>query len=67
MLSDDVAEKGYALMCMAIPQTDVKIKVVKEVGRGTARDTYLFVVHYSGMYVTSWQILTATDASYIVR
>lgn len=31
MLSDDVAEKGYALMCMAVPQTDVKIRVVSEV------------------------------------
>lgn len=30
MLSDDVAEKGYALMCMAVPQSDVKIKVVSE-------------------------------------
>jgi len=33
MLSDDVAEKGYALLCMAVPQTDCKIMTVSEVGR----------------------------------
>jgi hypothetical protein len=32
MLSDDVAEKGYALLCMAMPQTDCKIMTVTEVG-----------------------------------
>lgn len=32
MLSDDVAEKGYALLCMAVPQTDCKITTVSEVG-----------------------------------
>lgn len=32
MLSDDVAEKGYALLCMAVPQTDCKIMTVSEVG-----------------------------------
>ncbi len=32
MLSDDVAEKGYALLCMAMPQTDCKILTVSEVG-----------------------------------
>lgn len=31
MLSDDVAEKGYALLCMAMPQTDCKIITVSEV------------------------------------
>lgn len=31
MLSDDVAEKGYALLCMAMPQTDCKIMTVSEV------------------------------------
>jgi ferredoxin len=31
MLSDDVAEKGYALLCMAMPQTDCKIVTVTEV------------------------------------
>lgn len=32
MLSDDVAEKGYALLCMAMPQTDCKLMTVSEVG-----------------------------------
>jgi ferredoxin len=31
MLSDDVAEKGYALLCMAMPQSDCKIVTVTEV------------------------------------
>jgi hypothetical protein len=31
MLSDDVAEKGYALLCMAMPQSDCKIMTVTEV------------------------------------
>jgi ferredoxin len=31
MLSDDVAEKGYALLCMAVPQSDCKIMTVSEV------------------------------------
>lgn len=31
MLSDDVAEKGYVLMCMGMPQTDCKIMTVSEV------------------------------------
>ncbi|WIA21254.1 hypothetical protein OEZ85_000489 [Tetradesmus obliquus] len=30
MLSDDVAEKGYALLCMAMPQSDCKIVTVTE-------------------------------------
>eukprot|EP00877_Chromochloris_zofingiensis_P008347 jgi/Chrzof1/3766/Cz13g08015.t1_FDX4[v5.2] len=30
MLSDDVAEKGYALLCMAMPQSDCKIVTVNE-------------------------------------
>ncbi|KAF8056751.1 hypothetical protein HT031_006249 [Scenedesmus sp. PABB004] len=30
MLSDDVAAKGYALLCMAQPQSDVKIMTVSE-------------------------------------
>jgi hypothetical protein len=31
MLSDDVAQKGYALLCMAVPQSDCKIMTVSEV------------------------------------
>jgi ferredoxin len=31
MLSDDVADKGYALLCMAIPTSDCKIVTVSEV------------------------------------
>jgi hypothetical protein len=31
MLSDDVAEKGYALLCMAMPTSDCKIMTVSEV------------------------------------
>lgn len=34
MLSDDVAEKGYALLCMAVPQTDCKFMTVSEVRDG---------------------------------
>lgn len=30
MLSEDVAEKGYALLCMAQPKTDCKILTVSE-------------------------------------
>eukprot|EP00882_Tetradesmus_deserticola_P013038 GHRQ01013827.1.p1 GENE.GHRQ01013827.1~~GHRQ01013827.1.p1 ORF type:complete len:135 (+),score=44.04 GHRQ01013827.1:208-612(+) len=30
MLSDDVADKGYALLCMAMPQSDCKITTVTE-------------------------------------
>jgi ferredoxin len=38
MLSDDVAEKGYALLCMAVPQTDVKIMTVSEVSLWRLQD-----------------------------
>jgi len=30
MLSDDVVDKGYALLCVCVPQTDVKIKTITE-------------------------------------
>jgi ferredoxin len=30
MLSDDVVEKGYALLCVAVPQTDVKVQTITE-------------------------------------
>ena len=30
MLRDDVQEKGYTLLCIAIPQTDVEVKVIEE-------------------------------------
>jgi hypothetical protein len=32
MLSDDVADKGYALLCMAMPQSDCVVLTVTEVG-----------------------------------
>lgn len=32
MLSDDVIEQGFALLCTAIPMGDVAVKVVEEVG-----------------------------------
>ena len=38
MLSDDVAEKGYVLMCMAMPQSDCEIVTVTEVSASRARD-----------------------------
>ncbi len=31
MLSDDVADKGYALLCMAVPQSNCKVVTVSEV------------------------------------
>lgn len=30
MLSDDVKEKGYVLLCCALPQGDVEVKVIEE-------------------------------------
>lgn len=30
MLSDDVAQKGYALLCVSVPQSDCKIQTVEE-------------------------------------
>lgn len=39
MLSDDVAEKGYALLCMAMPQSDCKIVTVNEVSMHWLFDT----------------------------
>jgi hypothetical protein len=30
MLSDDVKEKGYVLLCCAEPQSDVVVKVIPE-------------------------------------
>eukprot|EP00890_Picochlorum_soloecismus_P006290 jgi/Picsp_1/6662/NSC_04005-R1_ferredoxin len=30
MLRDDVQEKGYTLLCIAIPQSDVSVKVIEE-------------------------------------
>ncbi len=30
MLSDDVKEKGYVLLCCALPQSDVEVKVIEE-------------------------------------
>lgn len=34
MLSEDVAEKGYALLCVSQPMSDCKIKTIPEVGSG---------------------------------
>ncbi len=31
MLSDDVVEKGYALLCVAVPQSDCKVQTISEV------------------------------------
>jgi hypothetical protein len=36
MLSEDVAEKGYALLCVAIPQSDCKLTTISEVRCMTA-------------------------------
>lgn len=30
MLSDDVVEKGYALLCVSMPQSDCKVRVILE-------------------------------------
>ncbi len=32
MLDDEAKEKGYALMCVAEPQSDCRIRVIEEVG-----------------------------------
>jgi hypothetical protein len=37
MLSDDVQEKGFALLCMATPQSDVEVVTCNEVRRRAAR------------------------------
>lgn len=34
MLSEDVQEKGYCLLCVAMPQTDCDIQVIEEVRYG---------------------------------
>jgi hypothetical protein len=44
MLSDDVAEKGYALLCMAVPQTDCKIMTVSEVSMVFAQSISVLVL-----------------------
>jgi hypothetical protein len=31
MLSEDVQEKGYALLCVSLPQSDCKIRIIPEV------------------------------------
>lgn len=33
MLSDDVAEKGYTLLCVAVPKSDCQVKTISEVRR----------------------------------
>ncbi|KAG2434952.1 hypothetical protein HYH02_012148 [Chlamydomonas schloesseri] len=30
MLSDDVAEKGYTLLCVAVPKSDCQVKTISE-------------------------------------
>lgn len=36
MLSDDVVEKGYALLCVSLPQSDCHVRVIPEVGGSSA-------------------------------
>lgn len=35
MLSEDVQEKGYCLLCVAMPQTDCEIEVIEEARAGS--------------------------------
>jgi ferredoxin len=30
MLSDDVVDKGFALLCVSVPQTDVRVRTISE-------------------------------------
>lgn len=30
MLRDDVQDKGYTLLCIALPQSDAKVRVIEE-------------------------------------
>ena len=34
MLSEDVQAKGYALLCVSVPQGDCSVRVIPEVRRG---------------------------------
>ena len=34
MISEECMEQGYALMCVAFPQSDCKISLIEEVGAG---------------------------------
>ena len=36
MLDDEAKEKGYALMCVAEPQSDCRIRVIEEVSLHTS-------------------------------
>lgn len=40
MLSDDVIEKGFALLCMAVPQSDCEVVTCNEVRRAEAPLTH---------------------------
>jgi hypothetical protein len=62
MLSDDVEEKGYALLCMAMPQTDCEIMTVSEAsGWSQLQELCSFClgpVHTAGAPHCCWLALT---------
>lgn len=51
MLDETAKEKGYALMCVAEPLTDCRIKVIEEVWSPFNKQKYAMMPCNSGLHV----------------